>query len=544
MALVAALDATPPPGLLDVVPAYASVLVRFDPLIASQDATVAFLHAALACVSDYPSPRGRLIRIPVCYGGADGPDLDEVASILRMTPAEVIRRHAAATYRVSFLGFLAGFPYLTGLPRSLAVPRLATPRTRVPAGSVAIAERQAGIYPVESPGGWRILGRTVAPLFDPSREQPALLLPGDRVRFYPIAAHEQTATKASGQRRTHKGDEAHGVPWLRIVQPGMQMTVQDRGRIGFARYGVSASGAADPAALALGNALLANPRDAAALEIIGGAAIFEALDASVVAVTGAPCAVHVNERMMPEGVSFALAPGDLLGLGPTLTGIRVYLGVAGGVSVPPVMGSHATDLRAGLGGVSGRALREGDELMRYPADDAIEGRVTSPDLSRRIPASGEWALRVLPGPHLSQSPHASHTLDALQRANFTVDARSDRVGVRLRRVDGPCLEGGQVLSEGAPRGAIQLPPDGDPVLLLAEAQATGGYCIPAVVASADLWRIGQLRPGDGVRLRLVTDDEAVAALRWHADEVERVRRQPAPRLMLGGFSEWGAGDDE
>ena len=544
MALVSALDAMPPPGLLDVIPAYASVLVRFDPLIANQDAMVVFLRDALARASDSPRPRGRSIRIPVCYGGADGPDLDDVASMLGLTPEEVIQRHAAATYRVSFLGFLAGFPYLTGLPSSLAVSRLATPRTRVPAGSVAIAERQAGIYPAESPGGWRILGRTTAPLFDPSCDPPSLLLPGDRVRFDPVAAHEQTAIVTPTQPVIHERDDKHGIPWLRVAQPGIQATVQDRGRFGYARYGVSASGAADPDALALGNVLLANARDAAGLEIAGGDARFEALGASVVVVTGAPCVVRVNSRQMADGITFALAPGDTLELGPALAGMRVYLCIAGGVSVSPVMGSRATDLRAGLGGLAGRAIKAGEVLERYAADDAIAGQVAPPDLMRRITASGEWVLRVLPGAPLSQAPLSSQALDALQRASFTVDARSDRVGVRLRRVDGPCLEGGQVLSEGAPRGAIQLPPDGEPVLLLADAQATGGYRVPAVVASADLWRIGQLRPGDSVRFRLVSRDEAVMALRRLADEIERVSRQPAPGMLLGGFSEWGTDDDE
>ena len=544
MALVAALDAMPPPGLLDVIPAYASVLVRFDPLIVSQDAVVAFLRGALAYARDAQMPRGRTVRIPVCYGGADGPDLNDVASMLGLTPMEVIQRHAAASYRVSFLGFLAGFPYLTGLPRSLAVSRLATPRTRVPAGSVAIAERQAGIYPVESPGGWRILGRTTVPLFDPSCEPSSLLRPGDRVRFYPVAAHEQAAIGTPTQRVKRMQDDERGIPWLRVAQPAMQMTVQDRGRFGYARYGVSASGAADTDALALGNALLANADDAAAIEITGSSARFEALRASVVAVTGAPCEVSVNERRMPDSVTFALAVGDTLALGPALAGMRVYLCVAGGVSVPPVMGSRATDLRAVLGGLAGRALRAGDNLERYPADDAIAGQVAPPDLSRRIPASGEWVLRMLPGSHASQSSHAPNTLDALQRTSFTVDARSDRVGVRLGRVDGPCLEGGQVLSEGAPRGAIQLPPDGEPVLLLVDAQATGGYRIPAAVASADLWRIGQLRPGDSVRFRLVSRDEAIAALQRRADEIEHVSHQPAPGMLLSGFEEWGVDDDE
>ena len=537
LALVAALDANPPPGVLDVIPAYVSVLVRFDPLTIEPAALAIVLRDALARSAEAPMPRGRVVHIPVHYGGEDGPDLDEVALLLRMNAAEVVRRHASASYRVAFLGFLAGYPYLTGLPRVLAVPRLATPRTRVPAGSVAIAERQTGVYPVASPGGWRVLGRTALPLFDPERDPPALLRPGDRVRFFPVAADELPTSAPIGRASLHR--EVGELPWLRVIQTGLQMTVQDGGRLGYARFGVSTSGAADPDALALGNALLANPPDAAALEITGGGASFETLASCVVAMTGAPCDVRVNGRRMAAGMAFALAPGEVLEIGASWRGLRVYLCVAGGVAGPQVLGSRATDLRAGLGGLCGRALRAGDDLARGPAGDEAEGRALPPAMIRSLPHV--WRLRILPGPQAEQPPGA---LARLLRASFTVDARSDRVGVRLQRVDGPCQTGGQTLSEGLPRGAVQLPPDGEPVVLLADAQATGGYRVPAVVISADLWRIGQLRPSDEVRFALVALDEALAALRRRHDEIAAIGRSPAPALLMGGFAEWSDEDDE
>jgi KipI family sensor histidine kinase inhibitor len=539
LALVAALDATPPPGLLDVIPAYASVLVRFDPLTLEPAAMAACLCAALARSVDAPAPRGRLVRIPVRYGGSDGPDLDDVAHALGLSAAELIQRHTAASYRVAFLGFLAGFPYLSGLPRALVVPRLSTPRTHVPAGSVAIAERQAGVYPAASPGGWRILGRTALPLFDPACDPPALMRPGDRVRFYSVAADDLHA--AAPIRREPGGREDSELPWLRVIEPGLQTTIQDGGRVGYARYGVSASGAADPDALTLAAALLANPPDTAALEITGGAARFAALGSCVVALMGAPCDVAVNGRRKAMGEAFALASGDILDVGAVSVGLRAYLCVAGGIAVPLVMGSRASDLRAGLGGLAGRALRRGDKLARGPASDEAEGRIVSPDVMSRLPTNADWRLRILPGPHRDRSPGA---LEALTGARFTVDARSDRVGVRLRCVDGPCMAGGQTLSEGLPRGAVQLPPDGEPVLLLAEAQATGGYHVPAIVISADLWRLGQLRPGDTVRFQSVSLDDALAALRRRRDVIAAIRRSPAPARLLSGFAEWSDEDDE
>lgn len=535
MALVASLDAAPPPGLTDIIPAYTSVLVRFDPMMVTSSTMHDALCGLLDRVQDTPLPSGRLVRIPVSYGGADGPDLDAVARLLGLSPADIIKGHSSATYRVAFLGFLAGFPYLSGLPRALAVPRLDTPRTRVPPGSVAIAEHQAGIYPVESPGGWRILGRTEARLFDPRRDPPSLFRPGDRVRFYPVANAERTPIAASEPSRTTHAVAESGVPWLRVLAPGIQTTVQDHGRQGYARFGVSASGAADGDALSVGNALLANPGDAAALEITGGNASFEALSPSIVAVVGTPCDVHVNRRFLHQGVTFALEAGDTLELGATSAGMRVYLCAEGGIAVPCVMGSRATDLRAHLGGLDGRALCAGDVLFREPGRASAAGRILPRDLAHLLPTNNEWELRILPG---SGAPWASTTLERLLCASFVVDPRADRVGVRLRQVDGPCMEGGQVVSEGLPRGAVQVPPDGEPVLLLADAQATGGYHVPAVVISADLWRIGQLRPHSIVRFHRATLDEAAAAARQRADEVARIQQQPSPARLLSGFAEW------
>jgi KipI family sensor histidine kinase inhibitor len=189
-ALARALQAAPPPGTRDIVPAYASlaVFVDADDAVAFEAAR-AHIEYALAVPSE-PSARepGRCIEITVRYGGSDGFDLDEVARLCRLTPDEVIARHTAAEYRVAMLGFAPGFPYLLGLDPGLAVPRLAEPRRQVPAGSVAIGGAQTGIYPRPGPGGWRVIGRAAEVLFDPQRVPASYLAPGDRVRFVALAA--------------------------------------------------------------------------------------------------------------------------------------------------------------------------------------------------------------------------------------------------------------------------------------------------------------------------------------------------------------------
>ena len=174
------------PGICEVVPGYISLVIHFDPLQTSLPAVMDGVNDLHASLGQQPLPQARRVEIPVCYGGEWGPDLDFVARHAGLTTAEVIRRHAAAEYTVYMMGFLPGFPYLGGLDVSIAAPRLETPRRRVPAGSVGIAGEQTGIYPLASPGGWRLIGRTEVALFDLTARPPCLLAPGDQVQFIPI----------------------------------------------------------------------------------------------------------------------------------------------------------------------------------------------------------------------------------------------------------------------------------------------------------------------------------------------------------------------
>lgn len=189
LALAEAIEARSICGVREVVPAYRSATIYIDPLLRDGDRLASelldLLNSAPTC---RPTPP-RLVEIPVCYGGEEGPDLEELSRLTGRSPAEVVALHHSVTYRVYMIGFLPGFPYLGTVPPALRVPRLAEPRRKVAAGSVAVAGEQSGVYPIESPGGWRILGRTPLRLFDPSRPHPCLLAPGDQVRFVPIDRH-------------------------------------------------------------------------------------------------------------------------------------------------------------------------------------------------------------------------------------------------------------------------------------------------------------------------------------------------------------------
>ncbi len=555
LALLAALDRQPIAGIVDLVPAYASLLVIFDPLRMTASALRRGMRARLVAFGQFPDSAisaTTTVEIPMLYGGMAGPDLADVARELGITPAEVVRRHTMADYRVYFLGFIAGFPYMGSVDAALLVPRLATPRTRVPAGSVGLADAQTGIYPQASPGGWRIIGRTARRMFDPARDPPALLRPGDHVRFTASAPAAAPGEAAESLVPDHPDDArsyaavapeppAGAIPWMRVLEAGPLTTVQDGGRVGWGRYGLSPSGAADGEALLLGDALLGNPPDTAALEMTMRGGVFTVDAPCVIALTGGWCDADVDGRVVQHGVPTPITGGARLTVGPLRTGARAYLHVAGGIAVAPVLGSRATDARAGLGGVAGRAVVVGDTLWRGRAPQ-LSTRVAHPRRlavawRRAVPADSVWLVRVLP---CIAPGDVAADFTALTGTTFHVDPRSDRMGVRLRSPADAALMGGQILSAGVPRGAVQVPPDGNPIVLLAEHQTTGGYRVPAVVISPDQWQVAQMRPGDAVRFVRTTQRAAVLALRERraaiaalADPLPPV----APDRLMRGFCE-------
>ncbi len=180
------LETRPVEGLQEVVPTYRSLLLIYDPMATQPQTLIRGLRSLEKGISGVQVPPPREVEIPVCYGGEFGPDIEFVANYHGLTVEDVIRIHSSPRYQIYMMGFTPGFPFLGGLPELLATPRLETPRLSVPAGSVAIAANQTGIYPITSPGGWRLIGRTPLRLFRPEKEQPFLYKAGDFIRFRPI----------------------------------------------------------------------------------------------------------------------------------------------------------------------------------------------------------------------------------------------------------------------------------------------------------------------------------------------------------------------
>jgi biotin-dependent carboxylase-like uncharacterized protein len=281
---------------------------------------------------------------------------------------------------------------------------------------------------------------------------------------------------------------------LTVLAPGPFATVQDRGRPGWASIGVTRSGAVDRAAADLANRLVGNRPEAAVVEATAGGLRLRAGRTVLVAVTGAPAPVSVDGRAAPLNAPLTLTAGAELALGVPAAGLRTYLAVRGGVGVPTVLGSRSTDTLSGLGPAP---LSAGDEL---PVGDLAADEPFVDVAPVRAPASRP-VLHVLPGPRRNWLTPAAWT--ALTEEEWTVSTDSDRVGLRLAGPRLDRLREEELPSEGLVPGAVQVPPDGAPVLFLADHPVTGGYPVLAVVVTADLGAAAQLRPGDVVRFRPV-----------------------------------------
>lgn len=443
-------------------------------LVLASFATVRAAIADLDVVAEEHTPPTTHV-VDVVY---DGEDLEEVAAHAGLSTARVVEMHAEGEYAAEVIGFLPGFGYLGEVPAAIRMPRRASPRPRVPAGSVAIAGRYTGIYPFASPGGWRLVGRAIdARLFDPTRDPPARFAPGDRVRFRAVVDAPQ------------RGDELAAPPppsvdgaALSIERITPHATLQDLGRRGLRGVGVPWSGAWDRAAHVLANRAVGNADDRATLELPFGGLVAVAQRALVWSVDGAP----------PSRAR----PGDRLVIEPARRAVR-YLAVAGGFDVPVVLGSCATLVSAGIGGLAGRRLRKGDALhVANAAPTTVRG--SSIDLDDEALLRDEVVvLSARIGPDVDEL--ASAVSSGLVEGVWTLSSRLDRTGARF---DGPRVMHTQP-GDRAPRpvlpGAVQITPDGTPILLGPDAAVTGGYPVALVLGPEACDMAARLQPGQRVR---------------------------------------------
>jgi antagonist of KipI len=539
-ALAARIQSLAFPWVRELVPAYRTLAVHLDTRKVRQEGgsggmAEGFRQVELSLRAEIQKAGdaaktviSRLVRLPVVFGGEEGPDLAACSQRSGVSQEAFVRNYCSAEYDVAMIGFAPGFPYLAGLPDGLVQPRHATPRLKVPGGSVGIAGNQTGVYSVESPGGWQLIGRTFTPLFRLEQEEPFLLGPGDRVSFVPVDREsrsnmEEGRSAGVGERHAVSADAAESVAF-ELLKPGLLTTLQDLGRPGWQMYGVSVGGAMDRISVRTANWLVGNEENAAVLEMtMIGAAIRVKRDV-LAAVCGADMEARVDGEPVPMDRPVWLRAGSTLVFGRSRRGCRSYLSVAGGFAAPIVLGSRSTDPRARIGGLHGRALAAGDRLAAgrpsVNAERLAETLAYAAKRQSRFWASVSWSaetfatavdfglmtLRIIPGAEWDQFDPGAR--GQMLEQTYRVEVSSDRMGLRL---SGPALprdRDAELSSHGVVPGTVQVPPNGQPIVLAAGCQPTGGYPKIAHIIGADLPLLAQCRPGDELQFRLVDMQEA------------------------------------
>jgi biotin-dependent carboxylase-like uncharacterized protein len=389
--------------------------------------------------------------------------------------------HTAPVYRVFLIGFSPGFPYLGPLDSRLHAPRLESPRERVPAGSVAIGGEHTGIYSIASPGGWWLVGRTNTEVFSAAKARNGgtvdafLLRQGDLVKFLPVEELSRWAVSMT--------------PVLQVVAAGAGLSLQDLGRSGWKRFGIPPGGAMDLASARQANLLVGNDEGAPVLELLFTGAKFRVLDSSELAIVGADV-----ECEWPTWKNFRVAPGIEISFGTLRAGVWSYVAVRGGFVAPRWFGSASVNPRAGFG----ESIQPGERLAceSIAPSEQISSRFV-PELVRE--QYGETpVLRIWRGPEWDG--FTGEALRQFLEQTWRVSSQSDRAGYRL---EGIALES-RLRMPSAPVavGAIQVPPNGLPIVLLRDGPTVGGYPRLAILDAAGVSRFTQCAPGTGVRFAL------------------------------------------
>lgn len=518
LALFDALTAEPIAGVEEIIPAARTLLIQFRPSAIARQALVN--RIAGQDLSQRRAIEQRRVEIPVHYNGED---LDEVATLLGISRAEVVQRHTAHDYSVAFCGFAPGFAYLTG-GAGFQVPRRQTPRTRIPAGAVALAGEFSGVYPQASPGGWQIIGVTPLQMWDLNRAESALLRPGYKVRFTdagPLPAGGLPAPTVPASAAAPSG------AYLQIITPGLHCVLQDMGRPGQTGQGVSRSGALDLGALRAANRAVGNPSDMACVEAVLGGLSFICHGRAVIAVTGAQTPVTITNA---SGLQWSaenyqpieLEAGDKVSLGSPSAGLRSYLSIRGGFEVAPVLGSLSTDTLAQVGPP---ALAAGDQLGFTTLTTGTSVSLNEAPAFDLPTTANIVTLDVVMGPRTDW-----FTEDAIARLSsqlWRVTSQSNRVGIRLAGETPLERSNHQELpSEGTSVGAIQVPASGQPVLFLADHPLTGGYPVIGAVASYHLDLAGQIPVNAQIRFNPLDGFQEIQHLTQASTSTADVKKFP------------------
>lgn len=438
----------------DIVPSYRAVLIYFDEQAITSSKLIENLELNKFNEKNVHAVNqtNRIIKIPVQYGGTYGPDIEEVAKHNRITVEQVIEKHTSKPYLIYMLGFMPGFPYLGGLDEQLHTPRRNQPRLKIHAGSVGIANNQTGLYPSDSPGGWQIIGRTPLKVFSSEREPMSMYEAGEWIQFYAI-------------------DEQKFIQIERDISDG-NFNVDDWVVIEYT--------------------------------LIGPTIQFNTQNTFVI--TGGSINASLNNKTISMNSVILAEKGDILKIGAITKGARGYLTFGHSINVPSIAESYATHTRSSIGGFKGRKLL---------ADDVITVKINN-DFKENIGKTIHLQDDLLPENniiHILQGPQfeafSEEARAKIVNHPYLITEQSDRMGYRLEGDSVAPINQADIISEPVALGSVQVPNDGQPIILLNDKQTIGGYTKIATVCKFDLPKLAQMKPQDTIQFKWISFQEAV-----------------------------------
>ena len=502
-------------GIDFFTPAFCSLGVGYDPAIISFDNLSELVQQQFELIQTISAREPKVVRIPVCYSVDFGVDLQQVASTTGLTCDQAIELHTSKTYRAYMLGFLPGFAYLGSVDQRLRIDRKLEPRTKVTAGSVGLAGEQTGVYPFEAPGGWQIIGRTPISLYNRNQdshndESQYLVSPGDYVQFYQIDRAEFDLLFEQSQVTPELVQDQvieHGAAKisLHFKTAGLRTVLQDFGRSGYQHLGVPSGGVMDRFSATIANRLVGNADDAVLIEVTLMGPTIEIRGNCQIAITGGDLSPMLDGRPVAMWETIAVTGTQRLSFGSRRSGCRCYLAIAGEFQSPSWLGSVSVSPSGADTATAYRSFK-GDSLLVVPSSQANNKRIF-PEVRRPSGLIGtedrtvEKTIQVFPGPEWDC--FSAKQQEKFLNHRFEILPSSSSMGFRLSSFLDQSLELSSMISSAVVPGVIQVTPSGQPILLMRDAQTTGGYPRIGAVRYELLNEVAQMCPGDSIRFELL-----------------------------------------
>lgn len=503
-------------GVVDIIPSYHTITLVFNiklinnKLINFKSISL-LIQAAITNCNWQIQQQQTLVEIPVCYDEIFGLDIVALAVENKTLVEDVIKLHTETIYRIYAIGFLPGFAYMGKVSKMIAIPRKQTPRITIDAGSVGIADEQTGIYPLNSPGGWNIIGQTPLQLFDATREPTVLLKMGDSVKFFPISLSEFYTIKNTYKRKVAiNNNKAIGIC---VLKQGFADSMQDLGRYGYQHLGINPTGAMDFVAAQIANFLVGNAANEAVVELHFPASVFQFQTDAIIALSGADFTATINNMAVPINTPIIVAKNAIIEFTKLVTGARCYIAVRGGFAIALWLSSYSTNVKANSGGHNGRLLYKKDCLALNIKSNY------SKQLCGKHCIILSWQVDVQQVYDTNNSVHIllgneyPFLLDAAKEilvdSSFIITTKSDRMGYRLHGLPMQLQQPIQLISTAVTKGTIQLLPDGELIILMADHQTTGGYPRVAHVAQFDIPKVAQMQAHQPIQFAIIDHEYAI-----------------------------------